>query len=499
MTDNNGFISVVEIDSTSLVPFGDYVPVYIDNSATDVWMVEANGYIPVEHSGFNSLRRIPTFAGSQYGTIDTPITMVSGDEIEIEFANTTSDGASHFLIDLFGGGANRGYLSQSTTDKVTFDASHFTVTLDGVSVTSGTTAFPVDGKIHVFKCSIISGTHIDTIGANDVNGALFQGQILSVKFTDAGTVVANYVFDSGSDLYQLPRGEGLGSEKVINGTFDENIDDWLSHNSAVLSYDAGRLKVTSNGVLTGNAYQTIATVIGKSYVVKVDYIRDTQNGILAASTTQGDGGNLANISLTASGSYSLVFTATTTTTYIRIGAETSAAIDHIFDNVSTKQLPDLACLLTNFATTDWNRYTQQRNIAHDAGIIGEAWVGDNVVVNGTFDTDLSGWSVANPSAQTVEWVDGELHVDGDGISVYGASQSALIADNPMLIKVDYRHISGQQRIQHGGTTFTTVTTTKTYTIVNTPSSAFFGLYRQAAIAGEGYFDNASAKHLLEVA
>jgi len=60
--------------------------------------------------------------------------------------------------------------------------------------------------------------------------------------------------------------------------------------------------------------------------------------------------------------------------------------------------------LINFATTDWNRYTQQRNIAHDAGVIGEAWVGDNVVVNGRFDTDSDwikgvGWTISGGKAR----------------------------------------------------------------------------------------------------
>jgi len=315
-------------------------------------------------------RVIPTLAGSQYGTLDTAIVAAAGDTIEIEFAITAA-GTVHFLCD--GDIAtNRAYVYFKADDTISWDVPEITaLTLDGVAATVNVTATPNDGKVHTIIATLATGATLSVIGADYNTNQDYQGQILSIKFTDksgASDVVTNYVFDSGSDTEQYARG----------------------------------------------------------------------------STT---------------------------------------------DKIT----------LFNFATTDWNRYTLQQNILHDAGVIGEAWVGDNLVVNGRFDADLSDWAVDNPSAQTVEWVDGELHISGDGISLYGAVQSILLAAQPMLIKLDYRLITGQQRIQHGGASFTTLSETKQYSTLVTPSSAYFALYRQAGIAGEGYFDNVKAQHLLEVA
>jgi len=228
-------------------------------------------------------RNIPTFAGSQYGTIDTPITFPGNFEVEVEFATTNT--------------ANQLFLGDDHTVSHYFNliSTHVSIFIANVNyIYAFGGATPQDGKVHVVKYALVgtsltvyldgislgSQTVVPYTGANNfrigssnsVTIINFQGQILSVKFTDAGTVVANYVFDSGSTTEQFARGS----------TID---------------------KIT----------------------------------------------------------------------------------------------------LINFATTDWNRYTQQRNIVHDAGVIGEAWGGDNVVVNGTFDADTdwgkgAGWSIADGKA-----------------------------------------------------------------------------------------------------
>lgn len=46
--DLNGYIPVSSISSiTGLTPFKDYVPLYIDNTSTDVWTSDVDGYIPI--------------------------------------------------------------------------------------------------------------------------------------------------------------------------------------------------------------------------------------------------------------------------------------------------------------------------------------------------------------------------------------------------------------------------------------------------------------------
>ena len=53
--DNNGFIPVVATTATGeTVPFKDYVPVFVDSSATDAWQVNNVGYIPYNYLSFSS-------------------------------------------------------------------------------------------------------------------------------------------------------------------------------------------------------------------------------------------------------------------------------------------------------------------------------------------------------------------------------------------------------------------------------------------------------------
>lgn len=67
---NNAYISVDMLSSNANLKEGiDYIPVYIDNAATDAWQVSATGYIPVGYSGAAlSLQ----FAGAT--TLDSRIT-----------------------------------------------------------------------------------------------------------------------------------------------------------------------------------------------------------------------------------------------------------------------------------------------------------------------------------------------------------------------------------------------------------------------------------------
>ena len=308
-------------------------------------------------------RLIPTFAGSQYGTLDTPIALVSGDTVEVEFATTTS-GASMFL-----------FSHSASASSVEFDAGNLlqliggTVTIDGTAVADGASVTSYqDGKIHTLIFTATGSGTVGYIGQNGAGVNFFIGQILSIKFTDQSgspDVITNYVFDSGSITEQFARGSST-------------------------------LKAT----------------------------------------------------------------------------------------------------LINFATTDWSRYTQQRNITHDAGVIGEAWIGDNIVVNGTFDADLSGWTVTL-GGQTVEWLAGQLHIVTDGSSC-GVQQEVLVSGHKYFTKIDYVATSARLKAQHGST-FYNLDTTKTYKTITQADGEIFYIFRSPAVPAEGYIDNISVQHLLEVA
>ena len=110
------------------------------------------------------------------------------------------------------------------------------------------------------------------------------------------------------------------------------------------------------------AYQQITTVIGETYKVTYDGYYDTVNYKLSVGTTQGG----TELTDTAGGfavdtHTTLTFAATSTTTYISLyllGAGEFSYAD--FDNISVSLSSEI--------------------------------FGEELVTNGTFDTDVSGWT-----------------------------------------------------------------------------------------------------------
>ena len=338
-------------------------------------------------------RLIPTFAGSQYGTFDTPITFTGDFEVEVETAIPDASLGTPWLslVDVL----NTTRINQRGAMLANADGTTIAYVIGGTVLTAtmagGVT--PYDGKIHkwvvkrvgtigsieIDGITQISGTvataatDFDSIGADQSLANLFHGQLLSAKFTDAGTVVANYVFDSGSDLYQFPRGEGLGNELSGDPTCD--IESYWDVVNASVTFDGDGADINYVGGVDGMLQRKASgepLTIGDTVVCEV----------VLSSYTSGD------ITIFAGTTILGVVSSLGVTSFVGVVATdgrlqvNSSGFVGTISKLSYKKLPDLTCLLTNFATTDWNRYTQQRNIAHDAGVIGEAWVGDNEVPDG---------------------------------------------------------------------------------------------------------------------
>lgn len=72
--DNDGFIAVAIIPSLggTVQSWKDYIPVYEDAAATDVWQVSSIGYIPYNYSGFGNASLIIDFTSG--GALDSRIT-----------------------------------------------------------------------------------------------------------------------------------------------------------------------------------------------------------------------------------------------------------------------------------------------------------------------------------------------------------------------------------------------------------------------------------------
>lgn len=445
-----------------------------------------------------SVRRIPTFAGSQYGTIDMPITFTGDFEIECKFSTTSTDTNMALFADVNAGNT---FLTVSPT-------------IYQATVRAGTptprAATLNDGKVHTARLVHVSGNavlfhdgvslgsidvgigvdpQIKFIGRGTGGANLFKGQILSVKFTDksgAEDVVTNYVFDSGSDLYQLPRGEEIGNELNGDPTCD-NETYWDVTNGA--TFDGDGVDINYTGVYAAILLRSASgwpLVVGDNVVVSITISSYSSGGVdvYAGDTNIG--------AVISAGTHELMGVVTNNG---KIQLATGNFVGTI-SKLSYKKLPDLNCSLTNFATTDWNRYTQQRNIAHDAGVIGEAWVGDNVVVNGRFNIDLSGWS----SSINWIWESGKWARHQTGATNSMVLGVPIVIGNPYLIGNDVGDVangivtmragSGGSGTAHSvaGTYKELLTCSGNTEFLMTPSSDF-----------DGYVDNVSVQHLLEVA
>jgi len=122
---------------------------------------------------------------------------------------------------------------------------------------------------------------------------------------------------------------------VTNGTFDTNTTGWTAGNSATLSVDSSRLKVTNGTSSAGYAYQAITVEVGKRYTVNLEGITGTSatNIRIGTSANSADYGNKIG-----SGLVTISLTATSTTLYVTLKPNSNTNGNNaFFDNIVVKQ------------------------------------------------------------------------------------------------------------------------------------------------------------------
>ena len=129
----------------------------------------------------------------------------------------------------------------------------------------------------------------------------------------------------------------LGAETVTNGTFDSDVAGWSAWGSTIL-WSAGAVSITQTAS-NGAVQQLNTTVSSTKYLLTCDFSATTANTRLKAQTGSGyNSGLLASVETTlGTGSLSLLFTATTTATYVRCELSGGSNTGN-FDNISLKAL-----------------------------------------------------------------------------------------------------------------------------------------------------------------
>ena len=197
--------------------------------------------------------------------------------------------------------------------------------------------------------------NIDYVFTSNGNGLVeFVGQSFTGSITNISVIEI-------TDDTNLPRinyegfsyQDALGSEEVVNGTFDSDTA-WTLSNSTISNGELNILTASINNT----AIQSISNlVVGSDYKIEYKINSISSGGLVAYEAS-----HTRPAYQTSTGVYSNIFTATATTQtiYIRTSGATTASID----NVSVKEylgqevVPDSGCGSWLFEPQSTNLITQ---------------------------------------------------------------------------------------------------------------------------------------------
>lgn len=183
----------------------------------------------------------------------------------------------------------------------------------------------------------------------DAAGVMQEAAAETVRWDYSGGATPSALDEAAATNYvRNPRGEGAvassGTELVTNGDFaldpinaSQNTlqNGWYwskAGGSTTVTWGSGAVTITPDGTNQGRIDTSFTTVIGKTYVASLDVTGQTINWNLG--TTQG-GSSVSTGNAAAGSNRKRVFTATATTTWMRIARTSSGAFT--VDNVSVKE------------------------------------------------------------------------------------------------------------------------------------------------------------------
>lgn len=131
------------------------------------------------------------------------------------------------------------------------------------------------------------------------------------------------------------------TEHVLNGTNPTTTTNWTAGSNTTLSAVSNRLRVTSDANGASYGYQALTTIIGRTYFLTFDYDTDTTTGntFFDIGTTIAGFDNAFINMQSVTGTYTFIFKATATTTYIALfnSSSTLAGEYSEFNNISVKE------------------------------------------------------------------------------------------------------------------------------------------------------------------
>lgn len=175
--------------------------------------------------------------------------------------------------------------------------------------------------------------------SNGEQGVWYDFSDFSTMYQDStGTTPVTAVDQFVGLILDKSKGPALAPTLIINGDFSNGSTGWTLTVSAGITSNSvvdGKLTVvTQSGISQGSvAAQNITTVIGKTYILKMN----TTSTLSSSIGIQVTGGTALYF---AAGANSLVFTATATTTTVSLLAQPFNLVrTYTYDNISVLELP----------------------------------------------------------------------------------------------------------------------------------------------------------------
>lgn len=177
-----------------------------------------------------------------------------------------------------------------------------------------------------------------------IDGAWFDPSDLSTLYQDAaGTIPVTAVGRPVGLMLDKSRGMMLGPELVSNGTFDSGTEGWVSSVGypATITATGGICSFTSAAPSARIRPPVITTNIGAMYTVTITILSLATTVIVRPSieSSQGVGGtSLGDFIINSVGTYTFMFKARTTTTYLWVLNNGAIGTVVSLDNISVREL-----------------------------------------------------------------------------------------------------------------------------------------------------------------
>ena len=227
---------------------------------------------------------------------------------------------------------------------------------------------------------------------------------------DVSIVVTPNGYKAG-ELYAVIPVPTEGSEEVVDSSFANDLDDW--NNYGVTSATGGIATIGANA--NSGIYQTILTE-GVRYTVTINVT--SYDGVGLAQVTNGNGTVLYLI--TETGIQTFTFISAIASGQLIIRGLSNALFS--VSNVSVKEYTS--------ADMDVTRATAATRVDENGLVNYAEVIGGDLVTNGDFATDLSGWS--NKSS-TSTWVLGSARIDNS----IGNANSGIFQDIGLVLGKTY--------------------------------------------------------------